>query len=167
MVLQPMVKVLSAMEHKADYHSCKIECHQDEKDKPFPVSEKALVERGVKKPYPPYPGWPLVTAICNPPLNGPVTGLHVDATLTLISLHFHWLDWLEGGRCLSPLTKQLSGMSLTAIWQNSTLSKYAKKLFLAHGQTTVWDWGVPNLPSLPLGFGHSTATDPPCLPLLV
>ena len=45
-----MVKVLSAMEHKADYLSNKIECHQDEKDKPFPVSEKALVDRGVKNP---------------------------------------------------------------------------------------------------------------------
>ena len=45
-----MVKVLSAMEHKADYLSYKIECHQDEKDKPFPVSEKALVDRGVKNP---------------------------------------------------------------------------------------------------------------------
>ena len=56
MVLQPMVKVLSAMEHKADYLSYKIECHQDEKDKPFPVSEKALVDRGVKKSRPPYPG---------------------------------------------------------------------------------------------------------------
>ena len=58
MVLQPMVKVLSAMEHKADYLSYKIEYHQDEKDKPFPVSEKALVDRGVKKSYTPYPGWP-------------------------------------------------------------------------------------------------------------
>ena len=35
-----MVKVLSAMKHKADYLSCKIEYHQDEKDKPFPVSNR-------------------------------------------------------------------------------------------------------------------------------
>ena len=60
-----MVTVLSAMEHKADYLSYKIECHQDEKDKPFPVSEKALVDRGVKKSRPPYPGKSRIYHITN------------------------------------------------------------------------------------------------------
>ena len=122
---QPTVKILTALEcwpngwgvtgHKPKYQSCKTEWHQDEWDKSFPVSEKNSSWPRCPKTLPSFPRLTFRhRAICNPHLNGPVTELHGGANSTLIPLHFHGLGWLEGGRCLSPLTEQLPGISLKA-----------------------------------------------------